>query len=175
MFLPTEQLQIRPARAGDARALIALQTQIYREERWFVGDGPVSAEVLARRLRAVDPELSLYIVACPARDQAKLCAWLELHRLVPQRLRHVAMLTLAVSAAHRRQGIAACLLRYSYRWGRRVGVEKIQLNVRAENSAAIRLYESQGFSVEGRELRQIREGNHYEDNVLMAKFLDEEA
>ena len=50
-------------------------------------------------------------------------------------------------------------------------MKKIQLNVRAKNRAARSLYELQGFGVEGREARQIREGNVYEDNLVMAKFL----
>ncbi len=156
----------RPAEPDDAAALVALQRSIYQEGRWFVGDGPAAVETLARRLRALDETMSLFLVATP-----ELAGWLELSRLTPARLRHVAVLTLAVGAPWRRQGLGRGLLERAYPWAERVGVEKIQLNVRSNNHAALSLYESQGFTVEGREVRQIREDSRYEDNLIMAKFL----
>ena len=160
-------LSFRPAEPDDAAALTALQRSIYREGRWFVGDGPVAVETLARRLRTLDETMSLFLVAATP----ELAGWLELSRLAPARLRHVAVLTLAVGAPWRRQGLGRGLLERAYPWASRVGVEKIQLNVRANNHAALSLYEAEGFELEGREARQIRENGGYEDNLIMAKFL----
>ncbi|MDZ7706137.1 MAG: GNAT family N-acetyltransferase [Trueperaceae bacterium] len=178
------QIRLRYAKPSDARALVALQAEIYREGRWFVGDGPTSTESLTRRLRTLDAEMSLYLVALgnvqggnplrgerPRSDYEPLCGWLELHRPPPARLQHTAMLTIAVSQHWRQQGVGTKLMQQAYRWSQRVGVEKIQLNVRANNSAAIALYETEGFVREGLEHRQILDRGHYEDNVLMAKFL----
>ncbi len=149
-----------------------LQRAIFREERWFVGDGPPSAATLSRQLRSLDADESLMVVAARG---AKLCAWLEVHRLQPVRLRHVAVLTVAVASAFRRQGLGRALLVRAYPWARRVGVEKIGLNVRSGNSAARALYESEGFEVEGREQRHIRGDDGYEDNILMALFIESQA
>jgi len=171
MVLQTDQrLHLRRARGSDAATLVSLQREIYREGRAFVGDGPVSAEALANRLRLLDESMSLYLLATLG-DEGKPCGWLELHRLTPARLKHVAVLTLAVSRPFRGRGVATELLKYAYGWAREVGVEKVQLNVRAGNRAAIALYERQGFELEGRERKQVREGSLYEDNLLMAKFL----
>ena len=160
-------LSFRPAEPDDAASLTALQRSIYQEGRWFVGDGPVAVETLARRLRTLDKTMSLFLVAATP----ELAGWLELSRLAPARLRHVAVLTLAVGAPWRRQGLGRELLERAYPWASRVGVEKIQLNVRANNHAALSLYEAEGFALEGREARQIRENGGYEDNLIMAKFL----
>ena len=160
---------VRHARSGDAAALIDLQTEIYDEGRWFVGDGPPSAATLERRLRAFSDEMTLYLVALPPKGE--VCAWLELHRLTPKRLQHVAMLTLAVSKEWRQHGVATKMLENAYRWAEHHEVQKIQLNVRSNNDAALALYRSQGFEQEGCERAQIREGGRYEDNILMAKFL----
>lgn len=163
-------VHLRAATPQDARALVALQQTIYDEGDWFVGDAPPRLESLMHRLRGLDPKQSLYLVAQCAGEEL-LCAWLELHRLAPERLKHVAVLTLAVARAYRRQGIASRLLRESYRWARRVGVEKITLNVRAGNRAAIALYAREGFIQEGCERAHIRLAQGYEDNWIMAKFL----
>ena len=160
---------VRRARPSDASALVNLQAEIYAEGRWFVGDGPPSAQTLERRLRAFGDEMTLYLVALPPKGE--VCAWLELHRLTPKRLRHVAMLTLAVSSDWRQRGVATKLLENAYRWAAQNDVRKVQLNVRANNGAALALYRSQGFEQEGCERSQILEGERYEDNILMAKFL----
>lgn len=162
-------VRVRRALAGDARALAALQRQIYQEDRWFVGDGAPPDSTLARRLRSADRTMSLWLVA---EDGRQLCGWLELHRFPPVRLRHVAGLTLAVAASRRRQGVGGSLISAGYSWAERVGVRKISLNVRASNRAALNLYRRQGFQLEGREREQIRTDGGFEDNLIMAKFLD---
>jgi ribosomal protein S18 acetylase RimI-like enzyme len=159
---------MRRAAAADVAALVDLQRQIYREERWFVGDGPPSVAALAQRLRGSNPRVSLWLVADCDRS---LCGWLELHRLPPARLDHVATLTLAVAPGWRHQGIGRALLEQGFQWAKQVGVRKITLNVRAGNDAAIGLYRAQGFELEGRERQQIRTSEGFEDNLIMARFL----
>lgn len=195
-------LTVRPARAGDTLALHALQQTIYAEARWFVGDGAPSADAITRRLRSLDPRHSCYLVALiqpppnhpqrhhpqPNHPQARhpqanhpqaqgqheqVSGWLELNRPQPQRLKHVAVLTIAVAPAWRRRGVARQLLSRGYQWAQQKGVKKIQLDVRAGNTAAITLYEREGFVLEGRERAQILTPQGYEDNLVMAKFLDE--
>ncbi len=160
---------LREATAADASPLLKLQESIYHEGSSFVGDGPSSLETLSRRLRALNSEASLYLVA--ERRGGVLGGWLELNRHAPSRLRHVAVLTLAVAEPFRRRGLARALLHAAYDWAEEVGVEKISLHVRANNRAAIRLYESEGFLLEGCERAHIRTETGYEDNWLMAKFL----
>lgn len=164
------RFRVRTATSEDAAGIFALQKAIYAEARWFVGDGPPSVESLTRRLRALEPNMSLYLVAAGAAGE--VAAWLELNRLSPVKLQHVAVLTLAVAPLQRRQGIAGTLLHEAERWALRVGVEKISLNVRANNEAALKLYQQHGFILEGRERAHIRVDGGYEDNLIMAKFLD---
>ena len=160
---------VRAALPTDASALGALHRGIYDEGRWFVGDGPPSAETLRSRLRLLDEGRSSYLVAV-GRDGG-LQGWLELHRLTPQRLSHVAVLTLAVGHLYRRQGVAGALLEAAYPWAAAVGVLKLQLSVRAGNGAAVALYEREGFVLEGCERNQVFDDGGFEDNLLMAKFL----
>lgn len=163
---------MRRARPADAAVLARLQEDIYGEGRWFVGDRAPSAASLRTRLQAseADPDASLWLVADVAGDVA---GWSELHRLRPARLAHVANLTVAVAPRYRRAGWGRRLLRAGYAWAERVGVLKIRLDVRAGNSAAIALYRSEGFVEEGRERAHVRDGDDFEDNVLMARWLTE--
>ncbi len=168
-------MQVREATRLDSDAVLRLLAGIYSEGGYFVGDGPESRGSLAARLSGDDPERALYLVA--VRDDAVI-GWLELHRSPARRLRHVAVLTLAVAPAARRRGVGRALLKSSYNWCRRVGALKVSLNVRSSNTAAIALYESEGFEVEGSERNQLRllpsEGGGFEDNLVMGKWLGDE-
>ena len=50
-------------------------------------------------------------------------------------------------------------------------VELLQLSVASDNEAAIQLYHKAGFSEYGREIRALKDGNRYFDEILMVRFL----
>ncbi len=160
------QTHIRDAVPADASALARVQQGIYAEGRWFVGSHAPSVSALHHRLKGLNPRNSLYLVAVSGRE---LCGWLELNRLQPERMQHVALLTIAIDRAWRRQGLGRELLHEAYDWCRKVGISKITLNVRAGNTGAISLYEVEGFRHEGREVNQFVTPDGYEDNIIMGR------
>jgi len=159
---------IRGARPTDAKQLVVLQQGIYSEGRWFVGTTAPSVDTIRRRLQYLNPHNSLYLVA---ERNRQLLGWLELNRLQPERMQHVALLTIAIGAPWRRQGLGRQLLAESYLWAQRVGLRKITLNVRASNSGAIALYEAEQFRLEGREEKQFVTDDGFEDNLIMARSI----
>jgi len=58
--------------------------------------------------------------------------------------------SIAVDARHRGRGLAAALLADAERVARRRGRTRVTLEVREDNSAAIRLYERLGYRLKGR-------------------------
>lgn len=160
---------IRSARPTDANQLHELQEGIYAERRWFVGHSAPHSDSLRQRIRFLDPASMLYLVG---ERNGQLLGWLELNRVQPQRMRHVALLTIAIGAPWRRQGLGRALLAEAYGWCGRVGITKITLNVRSRNSGAIALYESEGFRLEGREVDHFLTDDGFEDNLIMARSID---
>lgn len=160
--------EIRDARPADAAQIVSLQEGIYREGRWFVGNHAPSADTIRRRLQYLNPHDSLYLVA---ERNRQLLGWLELNRMQPERMQHVALLTIAIGAPWRRQGLASGLLAAAYDWSRRVGISKITLNVRARNTGAIALYERENFRLEGRERDHFVTEDGFEDNLIMARSI----
>lgn len=164
---------LRSASVEDATGIHALLSAIYAEGGAFVNDHAESLAALRARIAARDPARSLYLLAVNSGGEP--VGWCELHRFSASRLRHVAVLTLAVARRARRRGVARALLALSYDWCQAVGVVKMSLNVRASNRAAITLYRSEGFVLEGRERFQLRlapgEGEGFEDNLIMARWV----
>ncbi len=72
---------------------------------------------------------------------------------------------LVVAATHQRQGIATALLTEALRQATARGATAAVLEVRASNAAAIRLYESFGFTAAG--LRRAYYRDPKEDGVIM--------
>lgn len=70
----------------------------------------------------------------------------------------------------RRCGIGTRLLRAAASHARKMGLERVELEVFASNGVARRLYERHGFLVEGtlRRARKFDEG--YDDVLVMALF-----
>ena len=165
---------LRAPGVPDARALAEVMEGIYAEGRWFVGDGPPEVAVLRRRIERLDPSREFILLAVAQADaESVILGWVEARRLAFQRVEHVANLTLAVAASARGQGIGRSLLRAVEPWARRVGIEKLRLDVRGSNAPAIALYESEGFQLEGTERAFVREPNGYDDNRIYGKFLIE--
>ncbi len=131
---PPPEPQIRPARRRDLEAVLRIE-----REHFSV---PWNREYLAAELHN---RLAHFFVACAEKSgdvAGYLLFWslageIELHRI-------------AVASAWRRRGIASRLLDRLLQAGLALGCERVVLEVRASNRAAIAFYEKRGFSQAGR-------------------------
>lgn len=148
--------EIRHALPADAEAI----TQIFAGPRVIAGTLQVpfpSVEVWRRRLSQPDPGW-VGLVACV---RGELVGTLGIHGQ-PElpRKRHVAWIGMAVRDDWQGRGIGTALLEAGVRladdW---LQLSRLELQVFADNAAAIRLYRRHGFEIEGT-LRQaaFREG-----------------
>ena len=78
---------------------------------------------------------------------------------------------LAVAPSARRLGVGSALLAAVTEEVRRRGGRKISLNVFGTNTAAQRLYERDGYVVEGRQASEFLIEGEYIDDLILAKFL----
>ncbi|MBI4401889.1 MAG: ribosomal protein S18-alanine N-acetyltransferase [Nitrospirae bacterium] len=90
-----------------------------------------------------------------------ICFWVVFEEL--------RLMNLAVAPSVRRQGIATQLVRYALAFGRDRGAVRADLEVRASNAAARRLYERLGFRQIA--VRAKYYANPTEDAVLMERDL----
>ena len=162
-------IEIRPARADDAAALVELGTAIGAEEgAWLltsVGWRSVSDE--RRYLRALRrfPDAAVYVAE---EEDGELVGRLSLARDPHPSSHHVADLGLMVAASHRRQGVGRMLLEQAAAWARDAEVTKLELHVFPWNEPAIALYETFGFEREGLRRDHYRRDGEYVDAILMA-------
>ena len=87
--------------------------------------------------------------------------------------RHIVRLTLVVHPGHEGRGVGRRLLASLIEWaGAAPRVRRIELNVRATNSRAIRLYRSLGFEEQGRQPQRICiDDQTFVDDLEMGLFV----
>ncbi len=87
--------------------------------------------------------------------------------------KHVGFLGISILKDFRKIGIGTAMMKYIMEWARRQkGLEKVSLTVFSTNEAAINLYCTFGFQIEGVSKRQYRIEGKYVDETIMGKFLD---
>jgi ribosomal protein S18 acetylase RimI-like enzyme len=86
---------------------------------------------------------------------------------------HVVRLLVAVHEGHQRQGVGKALMNELLAWARaNPRVEKVELQVRSSNAAAVALYRSFGFVEEGRKTKRLKIAeNEYIDDIYMALWV----
>jgi ribosomal protein S18 acetylase RimI-like enzyme len=103
-------------------------------------------------------------------DDGRVVAWCDVSPKTHATLRHSGVLGMGVAASHRGRGVGSALLQATLAAATSKGIRRIELIVRADNAAAIALYERRGFELEGR-LRDylVVDGRAY-DALQMARL-----
>lgn len=159
-------IRIRPARPADVPGIVTLFTAV-AEERNSIGTEP-GFDVAQRQssiLTSIEEGTSGVFVA--AREDVVVGS------LSVQVHHSVGSLGMMVARQHRRQGIGGRLLDEGLRWARESRLHKVDLGVWPHNAAAIALYRSRGFTIEGRLRRHYRRASgELWDMVAMGLVLD---
>jgi len=163
------EITLRNAIESDAAVLCAAEREIARTPgRLVSAPDELAEENFERLLRLLDGS-GTYLVA--ERD-GKIVGHACLPPAAPLRaLAHVRFLNMVVHEGNAGQGIGSRLLQALLDASPRNGVERIELRVRATNTAAIELYKKCGFNEECTSARRIKLADgHYLDDMSMVWF-----
>jgi len=98
----------------------------------------------------------------------KFIANLDLTGGARERIQHTAVLGMGILDEWRNMGLGSILLQTAIQWAKKNPIlEKLWLQVYAENEAAIHLYAKMGFEIEGVQKKFIKRTNGTSDNLLM--------
>ena len=165
---------IRRAAPDDAAAILAYLSQVGGEtiNLTFGSEGPGITEEQEReyltRVAASDNSLAILAVAGET-----IVGGLTFDGGTRPRLRHAGEFGISVAQAWAGRGIGRALLEYMIDWAERGGiVRKINLKVRVDNAAAIKLYERMGWVHEGRTTRDTLMDGTFNDCLFMGRAVD---
>ena len=165
-------MQIRRAKPADAAALVEHLKSIVSEPQRTAPLYPDEvADEKTERALIVQYEDSDSAAMFVAEDDGEIVGDITVRAISVRRaLQHVASLGMSVRASHRRRGIGRALLGEGIAWARDNDITRLELYVLADNAPAIALYESAGFTHEGRRRNLIRFGDRYVDDLVMSRL-----
>lgn len=164
--------RIRPARLEDAPILAAAEREIAKVPGQLASrPEELKDEAFSEKIGALAKLDTAAYVVIESDDVIAGHAIVEPHRLA--NLGHVVFLTLAIHDGHQGKGLGRILMEHLIAWARaNPKIEKFELQVRASNDRAIKLYESLGFVEEGRKIKRLKFGpGDYRDDVYMALWV----
>ena len=163
-------VQVRRGTSRDFAVVRALMETVAAEAMWIGSEAPVRWTPERREAwttRADDETAGALFVAEKGEE---LLGYLMLTR---DPFGH-AELSMALAPDARGQGIGGRLLDAAVDWCRERSLIKLDCQVWPHNGAALALYRSRGFAVEGRQRRHWRRRNgQLWDGILMGLVLDE--
>jgi len=169
-------LQIREATPQDAASYREHMLRIYDEadvDIPFTPDEyPRTVEQDASNIATYrDADNSLFLVAVTPENE--VVGSIRLYGGRIKAVQHVADLALYVNAEYRDQAVGSRLMKIGLDWAHSSGIiKRVQLEVYARNTRAIRVYEKYGFVKEGHRQRSMFQKGEYLDEYLMALLID---
>src|SRR6266487_2501165 len=145
------EFTVRPAQAGDARAMAELMAAVAAERTGIATEPPVD---IADRAALFTRSAAESVVAVGGHGFGE-----------------IGML---VDRDWRGRGVGSALVRAAIDWARDQRLHKLCLEVFAHNAAAIALYRKSGFVEEGRRVRQYRRASgELWDTIMMGLALSQ--
>ncbi|WP_344292460.1 GNAT family N-acetyltransferase [Streptomyces synnematoformans] len=170
------ELRIRPARAADGDLLRALDVATWSHLHAVTEPPSPGAPFFDDRHRTDDYLVAELPAAAPAASPGDAARVVGYVCVVPPTAlpvnAHVRQIQgLVVAPDVRGAGVARALLRAAAEHARAAGARRLTLRVLGHNAPARRLYESEGFAVEGVLPEEFLLDGAYVDDVLMGRTL----
>jgi len=120
---------------------------VARERRWLAYlEAPPLPRVRSFVLNGLRNGMTQFV----ALDGGRVVGWCDVNPKTHATLRHGGVLGMGVAASHRGRGVGSALIQTTLAAATARGIRRVELIVRADNAAAIALYERHGFELEGR-------------------------
>lgn len=159
---------IRKSRLEDAASFSEGVTEVAAEQRYLATIDGYSVDQTKAYIQTAMAGAVYQVVAL---DGNKIIGACDVRIRDLKGFTHVGQLGMYVRKEWRGQGIGKRLLTACLSAAKEGGLEKVELEVFADNASAIRLYESAGFHREGLKARGRKWLERYQDVALMALWL----
>jgi len=141
---------------------------VARERRYLALPQAPPANAVRQFIRsAIARKVPQYV----ALDGKQVIGWYDVSPNDKEGFVHVGRLGMGVLPKYRGQGIGRRLAEKTIERAKRIGLERIELDVYASNKPAIALYKSLGFALEGVKRKGRKLDGIYDDVVVMGLLL----
>lgn len=157
---------IRNAEIKDAAQAIYIVKQVMAEAPFF----PRTSEEFVFTVEQEEDYIKNATLFLVAEIDGKIVGLATLDRSNLVKIHHTATFGINILKEYCGQGIGSLLMGKVIEWAEYNGVEKIDLEVFANNTSGIALYKKYGFVEEGRKRKAIKTNEGYEDMLIMGRL-----
>ena len=143
---------------------------VAREKQYLA---QIEAPPLERVQQFVRDSVANDSVQFVAMDNGIVVGWADIFPAWPHAISHCGGLGMGVLLQYRGRGIGGQLLDSCIRKAWAKGITRIELEVRADNARAIRLYQKAGFVLEAVKRHGMRFDGVYYDSIQMSRLRDD--
>jgi ribosomal protein S18 acetylase RimI-like enzyme len=159
-------MEIRDSAVEDAERVAALVDTVARERLFLAGTVGFSVDDTRAFIASTKSAGGVQVVGI---EFGEIVGWCDIVRHPFEGMRHVGRLGMGVRKDRRSKGIGRMLLEAATERAQGSGIERIELEVFESNRAAICLYESFRFELEGRKVAGRRLDGCTEDILIYAR------
>ena len=163
---PVERL--RPLSRNDLPGFNRMVNAVCRERRYMIR---VEGFSLSETRTLLEQVLTRGWPNVVAEVESALVGWCMVLAREEEGFRHAGLLGMGLLPPWRGRGLGARMLDECLQQARDFGLERVELEVYASNTPAVRLYERRGFRLEGRKRRARKLEGVYDDILVMALTL----
>lgn len=167
-------MEIRPIQVEDAEPFFCMMCTLDSETPFMMyepgeREKTTNAAELREKIAAAVSVGDFLLVAEENDKNIVGYIWAERGRL--NRVLHTAYIVVGIREGYQHQGIGTKFFRELDEWARKNSIVRLELTVECANTAARKLYEKNGFAVEGKRMRSMKLGDEFVDKFYMAKLL----
>lgn len=167
-------ITIRKAEISDAQSILNHAKIVFAESSFLLTEPEEYSMTLEKEEEWLNKNSQLkHLVLVAETEEGKIIGMLNFAANERAKVAHIGYFGISIQAAYCNQRIGAKMITDMLEWAEKEpGVEKVCLEVFANNERAIHLYKKLGFAEEGRKIRHIklRDGS-YQDEILMYQFV----
>jgi ribosomal protein S18 acetylase RimI-like enzyme len=168
----TETIQIVPIAEEHIEGFYRCLDAVARERRYLaLVQAPALESVRQSVLSGIENAVIRLVALSKEGDQVRVVGWCDISPMTREGFTHCGRLGMGVHQDFRRRGIGRKLIDQAICRAKELGLERIELEVFASNTPAIKLYERLGFVVEGVKKKARKLDGVYDDMIQMALFI----
>jgi L-phenylalanine/L-methionine N-acetyltransferase len=158
---------VRKIELEDAEGFWSALDSVAKEKKFvLLTEAPPFEKTRAFVQNNIEKNYAQYIAV----SDGKIVGWVDAIPKAHPTMAHVGGLGMGVIAEHRGKGIGRKLLEKAIQHAWDSGLKRLELEVFADNEAAIALYKKHGFIQEGVKRFARAIDGHYQDIVVMAQY-----
>ncbi|HBE85182.1 MAG TPA: N-acetyltransferase [Lachnoclostridium sp.] len=162
---------IRPIEENDAESLWQMMSALDAETKYMMYEPKERMKNIDRIKSTIKEAVTGNNLFLVAEADHVIVGYISAQKGILRRVKHSAYIVVGIRAAYQRQGIGTSFFKQLDKWADEKGVTRFELTVMCINDAARRLYEKNGFVVEGIKKNSMVVDGTYVDEYYMAKLL----